>query len=1328
MPPKARYTKPGKPGRSIEEVMIQRRLDATDPTSWPTGSSRPQMPLTPVQTGAGGVTWRGSMSMHETQQSQASDDYSTNIEPLKDYCRDLVKKNQTLEQQLAGTVKIMQKELKKVREKAQETQEIQKMLLLKDMDKALEAQQKRLENQFQSTGTMRDDTSVGGLSYSQTRRMMEANTPKPIITSESTMGKISSSMTELDMKIVHLKEIFRQGDPMEERRVSVNKINACVRGFLQRRRYDAYKRGSREWKWLRCRQIIWLLDMNMGLQARLDTGIDSLKVMHNFRALYSVYVKWLHITRQALPVRRAMYTAAMAKKEAKDYQLKKKIWTAFKSVTVGGKSTKEANAQRREMVTSIREELSEALKAKGEIGVVPEEDIERILYRRVLLSFLESKKILNLKSVFINGFWKNVLIHRKNNSIALNHRLLVHAGKIFYAWSEWVFMVGAGLDRKRWSQPRQYQVHYNQKRVDAFSGNRLKKYIFYPWKEFYLMQHNVRKMLQRQLGRFCKANFLAWRVKAKELRILRITTVDNWRGYARLLTQTPFQGWAEFVKGVKNHNNEQQRIVNSYLRWKWRQRIVIIMKRWRHQALYGRIDGLYTRQMLIASLNEQKIMTAGLEKMMAAQTVEVDECRELTERELNKRKLLENRLKESQENHHKSKMYSHHAEQEMKRMEAIIEAVALLNPRQVEHLKRLQPQFQFKQRRVNIPKDEEESDQENEDGEEDEDGEDEDGEHGQTHGKQPKKSSLLGDDDDDDDEDCPSNVCPKCRQLLPDENAPPTPTPAQQQQQTAPNTASSNIISSPGTANNNNLSNSNSNNNSNSNSPQGGVVQGRQNLSVPNSPNANIGEISKQPSFGDTSDAGFGTGSIQSVPDNNSEVIGENRNSQTNNDFFNTNVDGFQQMPMDMDPSLNIISDEDMILLERVKFIIKYFYKPTDQNTSVPMVIPGEEIHTKEQVEEEKVDEDTETNENKDIDSDDEAAVSKRPRGNIEDEMEVTKAKVKKIVKPKTITKISWTPGQLILPDRGPILPAKVHTDDEAIKHLEEPQEVIIGPDGLPDTLLPGDPVHEPAGVDPEDTAARMLLGVMSFLQEGDVTTFAPIDRRAWTQEVLMTVEHNKMIETAKKTAEEEKLRLSVDTLSESKHHHHSMRVTAAAEIIGGAKNWRNALLSLRTMHPGAGNYSGVGVELDSSESGLYRRVVEMRDTLDTVLVRQAGKFDQKIQRSRARAHHREKLIIAARLKAEAEEAERQRIAAEELAEKERIAAEEAAKMAAMRAAKAARRLEHGSDSDESDSEDEGADIVNPYASLLGSEFKHAREEVKDEEAEANDMDGNESD
>jgi hypothetical protein len=33
-----------------------------------------------------------------------------------------------------------------------------------------------------------------------------------------------------------------------------------------------------------------------------------------------------------------------------------------------------------------------------------------------------------------------------------------HAGKVFYAWAEWNYMVGAGLDRQRWKGPAKYDV------------------------------------------------------------------------------------------------------------------------------------------------------------------------------------------------------------------------------------------------------------------------------------------------------------------------------------------------------------------------------------------------------------------------------------------------------------------------------------------------------------------------------------------------------------------------------------------------------------------------------------------------------------------------------------------------------------------------------------------------------------------------------------------------------------------------------------------------------------------------------------------------------
>lgn len=87
---------------------------------------------------------------------------------------------------------------------------------------------------------------------------------------------------------------------------------------------------------------------------------------------------------------------------------------------------------------------------------------------------------------------------------------------------------------------------------------------------------------------------------------------------------------------MKNRDQEQLRICKAYVRWKWRQRILTILKVWRHQALYGRIDGLYSRQMLLKTLAEQKFAANLLEKHMADQVLELEECRTIVAKEIGK--------------------------------------------------------------------------------------------------------------------------------------------------------------------------------------------------------------------------------------------------------------------------------------------------------------------------------------------------------------------------------------------------------------------------------------------------------------------------------------------------------------------------------------------------------------------------------------------------------------------------------------------------------------------------------------------------------------------
>jgi hypothetical protein len=63
-----------------------------------------------------------------------------------------------------------------------------------------------------------------------------------------------------------------------------------------------------------------------------------------------------------------------------------------------------------------------------------------------------------------------------------------------------------------------------------------------------------------------------------------------------------------------------------------------------------------------------------------------------------KRKNLEEELKVAVTDRDKNKMTNHHFEQELRRVQSIIDCMVQLNPHQVKHIQKIQPDFRFKVR------------------------------------------------------------------------------------------------------------------------------------------------------------------------------------------------------------------------------------------------------------------------------------------------------------------------------------------------------------------------------------------------------------------------------------------------------------------------------------------------------------------------------------------------------------------------------------------------------------------------------------------------------
>lgn len=509
--------------------------------------------------------------------------------------------------------------------------------------------------------------------------------------------EVERAVEYLDKKVSTLGQLFKDTNPIHDRQFAASKITASVRGWLVRLRKRKFSIALREWKWSRCKHVVHALELSLDGAASLDNSIRQMRMARDTRSKHIFFSKWERVCKQSAPMRRLMREAAEAKGRAKDSQFMRKVMRALYDVTIGKCSNKFAKSERRVLIESLRKKISAEQQAKGETGVVTEVVIMRALNLHILYSYLDKKKRHLLTEIF--GAFKFVLdVTRSSDKTASKQRFRKLVGKCFFAWTEWIFMVGMGLDRKRWPGPRRYEVRYNQKLIDTFSKNRLQRMCFKPWRAFSSRLATVERRFRDRLSKFISVHFKAWAVRAMRQKIIRRLVEERWSGYAKKMITEPFYAWVSFASEAQHRRVLQDRLVRSYCRWKARQRLGVIVRTWRHQALYGRVEGLYSRSMLSRSLGEQKLLSNQLQKALATQTIELEECRDIVKREIEARRVLETKLINRDKDALNFQMINDHRDQELRRMEAIIEAMAIINPKQVKHLRELQPEFKFKHR------------------------------------------------------------------------------------------------------------------------------------------------------------------------------------------------------------------------------------------------------------------------------------------------------------------------------------------------------------------------------------------------------------------------------------------------------------------------------------------------------------------------------------------------------------------------------------------------------------------------------------------------------
>lgn len=146
-------------------------------------------------------------------------------------------------------------------------------------------------------------------------------------------------------------------------------------------------------------------------------------------------------------------------------------------------------------------------------------------------------------------------------------------------------------------------------------------------------------------------------------------------------------------------------------------------------------------------------------------------------------------------------------------------------------------------------------------------------------------------------------------------------------------------------------------------------------------------------------------------------------------------------------------------------------------------------------------------------------------------------------------------------------------------------------------------------------TWAKMLFTFLEFLETGDITNLPQEDKRLWAQFLLEQAHRQNEIPYEVFTYGHGET--NGDGTTNPLQHAIQQALITVDERMHGGMSWREALLTLRTMFPGAGNFSGFGVGLENPhDTALFTRLLRMRGELRKIEDYQQQRYQARFLKS----------------------------------------------------------------------------------------------------------------
>ncbi|CAN0222036.1 unnamed protein product, partial [Discosporangium mesarthrocarpum] len=194
--------------------------------------------------------------------------------------------------------------------------------------------------------------------------------------------------------------------------------------------------------------------------------------------------------------------------------------------------------------------------------------------------------------------------------------------------------------------------------------------------------------------------FMTWRGESRRSRQMRKVAVGIWANHSLKELGVPFRLWYICADRQKRERQDHERLLRLFRRIQNRRTCHTIMRAWKHQSIYGRVEGLYTRPQLIASLAEQKEHSQSLLDKVDELAGALEDMEDLAMEYRSQMIVRQRETKEREASMDRQAMAQHHMEQEVLRMQSLLDAAATIAPHICEAVYKKSPDFKFENRGI----------------------------------------------------------------------------------------------------------------------------------------------------------------------------------------------------------------------------------------------------------------------------------------------------------------------------------------------------------------------------------------------------------------------------------------------------------------------------------------------------------------------------------------------------------------------------------------------------------------------------------------------------